>query len=451
MKLPFTQYEDEGESKRSNMAKELSNAEKKSLKSTRAPMPKAGQGKKGSVRRKVSVSKKKTTVKKNLFRSESERCSLSKSSMKSRKKIPAANKKGVSLLKSRHIVNKETSTSSSCPLPQSILNSIPHVIMRTISDAEAKKSKAKVKGSPEKMTRKAEVGENTGRWTKEEHEMFLLGLEQFGKEWKDISQLIPTRSVVQIRTHAQKYFQKVAKSHQKEGVLDDATLGSICSTASAVLPDGTRKTKRKRIKKQKGKITKKEDTSGTVAKKPRKRSSPKRTKKIDYKPIPSSLFIKAPAVSQSAHLAAAFSVDFVDDTPRSVAHLFNAGDRIEKSTSSEPDLTFFDEDIQNFDFDSASDASTEDYIPSGSTSPFMSEEYPELKTALGNAAKVNFNALSGNMSSDTFMAFSDLDYMDRQDFVADLEIPQKTMGILKTAGLFSSPREEEDFISGLLA
>ena len=44
--------------------------------------------------------------------------------------------------------------------------------MRTISDAEAKKSKSKEKGSPEKSTRKPEVGENTGRWTKEEHEMF---------------------------------------------------------------------------------------------------------------------------------------------------------------------------------------------------------------------------------------------------------------------------------------
>ena len=50
MKLP------EGESKRSNTAKELSNAEKKSLKSTRSPMPKTGQGKR-SVAKSVCVEK----------------------------------------------------------------------------------------------------------------------------------------------------------------------------------------------------------------------------------------------------------------------------------------------------------------------------------------------------------------------------------------------------------
>mmetsp|Transcript_7145 Transcript_7145/g.11366 ORF Transcript_7145/g.11366 Transcript_7145/m.11366 type:complete len:268 (-) Transcript_7145:1493-2296(-) len=55
-------------------------------------------------------------------------------------------------------------------------------------------------------------GLNQGRWTREEHGAFLKGLEKHGKEWKRIADMIKTRSVVQIRTHAQKYFQKVAKS-----------------------------------------------------------------------------------------------------------------------------------------------------------------------------------------------------------------------------------------------
>lgn len=42
--------------------------------------------------------------------------------------------------------------------------------------------------------------------------MFLEGLETYGKEWKKIADMIKTRTVVQIRTHAQKYFQKVAKT-----------------------------------------------------------------------------------------------------------------------------------------------------------------------------------------------------------------------------------------------
>ena len=36
----------------------------------------------------------------------------------------------------------------------------------------------------------------------------------YGKGWKKIAQLIKTRTVVQIRTHAQKYFLKLAKARQ---------------------------------------------------------------------------------------------------------------------------------------------------------------------------------------------------------------------------------------------
>ena len=36
----------------------------------------------------------------------------------------------------------------------------------------------------------------------------------YGKGWKKIAGLIKTRTVVQIRTHAQKYFLKLAKARQ---------------------------------------------------------------------------------------------------------------------------------------------------------------------------------------------------------------------------------------------
>jgi len=58
------------------------------------------------------------------------------------------------------------------------------------------------------------VKENTGRWSYEEHRLFLKGLEMHGKGWKKIAGLIITRTVVQIRTQAQKYFQKLAKAKQ---------------------------------------------------------------------------------------------------------------------------------------------------------------------------------------------------------------------------------------------
>jgi SHAQKYF class myb-like DNA-binding protein len=55
----------------------------------------------------------------------------------------------------------------------------------------------------------------TGRWTKDEHALFLEGIKLHGKEWKKIAETIPTRTVVQIRTHAQKYFQKLAKAEAR--------------------------------------------------------------------------------------------------------------------------------------------------------------------------------------------------------------------------------------------
>jgi SHAQKYF class myb-like DNA-binding protein len=53
-----------------------------------------------------------------------------------------------------------------------------------------------------------------GRWTNEEHALFLQGLQQYSKQWKLIADLVKSRTVVQIRTHAQKYFLKLHKSKQ---------------------------------------------------------------------------------------------------------------------------------------------------------------------------------------------------------------------------------------------
>ena len=54
--------------------------------------------------------------------------------------------------------------------------------------------------------------EQTGRWTREEHEAFLSALQKYGKEWKKVAAKVKTRTVVQTRTHAQKYFQKLQKA-----------------------------------------------------------------------------------------------------------------------------------------------------------------------------------------------------------------------------------------------
>jgi len=56
-----------------------------------------------------------------------------------------------------------------------------------------------------------------GRWTVEEHRLFLQGIEQYGEGWNEIGNLIQSRTVVQIRTHAQKYFKKLMKGRCHDG------------------------------------------------------------------------------------------------------------------------------------------------------------------------------------------------------------------------------------------
>ncbi|KAL3527316.1 hypothetical protein ACH5RR_011972 [Cinchona calisaya] len=51
------------------------------------------------------------------------------------------------------------------------------------------------------------------RWTKEEHENFLIGLEKYGKgDWRSISKnSVMTKTPTQVASHAQKYFIRLAK------------------------------------------------------------------------------------------------------------------------------------------------------------------------------------------------------------------------------------------------
>ena len=41
--------------------------------------------------------------------------------------------------------------------------------------------------------------------------MFINGLEKYGKRWSKIAALVKTRTLTQIRTHAQKYYLKLSK------------------------------------------------------------------------------------------------------------------------------------------------------------------------------------------------------------------------------------------------
>ena len=56
---------------------------------------------------------------------------------------------------------------------------------------------------------------NRGRWSKQEHLLFLTALSEYGKDWKSIQVRLPSRTPVQIRSHAQKYFAQTCKHMTK--------------------------------------------------------------------------------------------------------------------------------------------------------------------------------------------------------------------------------------------
>lgn len=55
-----------------------------------------------------------------------------------------------------------------------------------------------------------------GRWSQEEHERFLKGFELYGHKWRKVRDVVGTRTVTQVRTHAQKFFVKMKKQSTME-------------------------------------------------------------------------------------------------------------------------------------------------------------------------------------------------------------------------------------------
>ncbi|VVA97020.1 unnamed protein product [Arabis nemorensis] len=67
-------------------------------------------------------------------------------------------------------------------------------------------------GSSKKVRKPYTITKSRESWTEEEHDKFLEALQLFDRDWKKIEDFVGSKTVIQIRSHAQKYFLKVQKT-----------------------------------------------------------------------------------------------------------------------------------------------------------------------------------------------------------------------------------------------
>ncbi|KAJ6811596.1 protein REVEILLE 2-like [Iris pallida] len=88
--------------------------------------------------------------------------------------------------------------------PSSVPNDRMQVDGRTSSSNGGDEHILKVR-KPYTITKQRE------RWSEEEHKKFLEALQLYGRAWRRIEEHIGTKTAVQIRSHAQKFFSKVVR------------------------------------------------------------------------------------------------------------------------------------------------------------------------------------------------------------------------------------------------
>ncbi|KAF0933253.1 hypothetical protein E2562_017047 [Oryza meyeriana var. granulata] len=77
---------------------------------------------------------------------------------------------------------------------------------------------ASAEDASKKVRKPYTITKSRESWTEQEHDKFLEALQLFDRDWKKIEAFVGSKTVIQIRSHAQKYFLKVQKNGTSEHV-----------------------------------------------------------------------------------------------------------------------------------------------------------------------------------------------------------------------------------------
>ncbi|CAH2070214.1 unnamed protein product [Thlaspi arvense] len=92
------------------------------------------------------------------------------------------------------------------------VSSSPTTSSTAVAVADATATVSSSEDLSKKIRKPYTITKSRESWTEPEHDKFLEALQLFDRDWKKIEAFIGSKTVIQIRSHAQKYFLKVQKS-----------------------------------------------------------------------------------------------------------------------------------------------------------------------------------------------------------------------------------------------